>query len=137
MRLVFGADAQVAEWVSQRIGHIISPPYVAIGATDDDRTYCGGFVFNNWNGANIELTAALDVPLTRGVLRAIRHYVFVQSKATRLSVHTKRSNKRVRRLMPRLGFEFEGIAKRYFGPTKADDAFVFAFYSDTTRKIYD
>lgn len=141
MRLVFppneAASKQIAEWVSIRVESQISPPYVAIGMTDDDRLYCGGVIFNNWNGANIEFTMAMDRPLTRGVLRAIYHYVFIQSKATRLSAHTRRSNKRVARLLPRLGFQFEGVAKRFYGPNRSDDALCYAIFPDTTSKLYD
>ena len=28
-------------------------------------------------------------------------------------------------LFPRLGFEFEGVLKRFYGPLKGDDAFVY------------
>ena len=136
MRLIFNDDARVAGWVSERIGHPISPPYVAIGMTDDGRLYCGGAVFNCWNGANIELTIAMERPVTRGILRALYHYVFIQSKATRLSAHTKRSNKKVARLLPKLGFQFEGVAKRYYGPNKPDDALCYALFPDTTSKFY-
>ena len=101
--------------------------------TDDDRLYCGGAVFNNWNGANIDLTIAMDAPPTRGIIRALQHYVFVQSGATRVSALTRRSNKRVQKLLPRLGFAFEGTRKRYFGPHRADDAFAYGLLPENMR----
>ena len=140
MRLVFPENGdvsrQIAEWVSIRVNAPIIPPYVAIGMTEDERLYCGGVIFNNWNGANIELTIAMDCPVTRGILRAIYHYVFIQSKATRLTAHTRRDNAKARRLLPRLGFQFEGVAKRYYGPNRPDDALCYALFPDTKSKFY-
>jgi hypothetical protein len=139
MRLVFPQTseetARIAEWVGNRLGVIISPPYVAIGMTDDDRLYCGGVIFNSWNGANIEITVAMDRGPTRGVIRALQHYVFVQSKATRVTAHTKRSNKKVRKLLPRLGFKYEFTRERYYGPSRADDAFAFVLFPENVRKF--
>lgn len=133
-RLIFGHDAEVAAWVSEKVGYLISPPFVAIGATKDGQSLCGGAVFNNWNGANIEITLASDSALTRGTIRGVYDYVFNQSKATRVTAHTRRSNKAMRELFPRLGFTFESVAKRFYGPRKADDAFVYALFPDNARK---
>ena len=135
MRLVFNDDARVAEWVGGRLGQIISPPFVAIGMTDDDRLYCGGAIFNNWNGANIEITIVMERRPTRGIIRALQHYVFEQSKATRVTAHTKRSNKRVRKLLPRLGFKYETTRERFFGPSRSDDAFAFVLFPENARKF--
>ena len=133
--LVFNQHDTVARWVSEKIGALISPPYVAIGATKDGKTLCGGVVFNDWNGHNIEITLASDGCLTRGTIRAVYHYLFNQSKAGRVSAHTRRSNKAMREMFPRLGFEFEGVARRYYGPAKADDAFMFVLFPENARKF--
>lgn len=135
IRLVFGEDDRVRTWVSERAEALISPPFVAIGATKDNgKTLCGGAVFNAWNGHNIDITLASEGCLTRGTIRAIYHYLFVQSKACRVSAYTRRANKKMRAMLPRLGFEFEGVSKRYFGPTKADDAFDFVLFPENARK---
>ena len=134
MKLVFNEHDRIAQWVSEKVGYRICPPYVAIGATKDGASLCGGAVFNHWNGANIEITLASDGALTRGTIRAIYNYVFVQSKATRVSAHTRRSNKVMRKMFPRLGFTFEGVAKRFYGPDRSDDGFVFVLFPDNARK---
>lgn len=134
MNLVFSRDDEVAAWVAERVGSIIAKPYVGIGATRDGATFCTGVVFNNWNGHNIEITLASDGGLTRGVIRGIYHYLFVQSKAGRVTAHTRRSNKIMRRMLPRFGFIEESVAKRFYGPNKRDDAFVFALFSENARK---
>jgi hypothetical protein len=135
--LVFNEHDRVAGWVSEKIGAVIAPPYVAIGASKDGgKTLCGGAVFNDWNNYNIEITLASDDCLTQGTIRGIYHYLFEQSKAGRVTAHTRRSNKAMRDMLPRFGFEFESIAKRYYGPNKADDAFVFVLFPENARKFY-
>lgn len=134
IRLIFGQDELVASWVAEKVGSLISKPYVAIGATKDDQSFCAGAVFNNWNGHNIEITLASDGGLTRGTIRGIYHYLFVQSKAGRVTAHARRNNKIMRAMLPRFGFQEESVAKRYYGPMKRDDAFVFALFSENARK---
>jgi RimJ/RimL family protein N-acetyltransferase len=55
----------------------------------------------------------------------IYHYAFLQVGARRLSATTRCSNKRMQRMLPRLGFECEGVGKRFFGPRHEDDAMRF------------
>ena len=138
IRLVFDQHDRVASWVESKIVARIAKPYVAIGATKDGQTLCGGAVFNNWNGHNIEITLASDGCLTRGTIRGIYHYLFVQSKAGRVTAHTRRSNETMRDMLPRFGFvpEFGGQpAKRFYGPKKSDDAFVFVLFPENARKF--
>lgn len=135
IRLIFDHHDLVADWVAERVGSVIAKPYVAIGATRDEQTFCAGAVFNNWNGHNIEITLASDHGLTRGTIRGIYHYLFVQSKAGRVTAHTRRSNKVMRAMLPRLGFQEEGVVKRFYGPNKRDDAFIFALFPENARKF--
>ena len=133
MKLIFGSDDFVAAWVMSRIGHPISPPYTAIGMTVDDAMLCGGVVFNDWNGANIAITVAVDRPPTRGIIRALQHYAFEQAGAIRISAQTRRANKRARKALERLGFEYEFVRQNYFGPAKGDDAFCYVLKKGKER----
>ena len=135
MRLIFGCDEVVAAWVAERAGFIIYPPFVSIGATRDGQSLCAGVVFNGWNGSNIEITLASDRGMTRGAIRGVYAYVFDQIKAQRVTAHTRRSNKTMRKILPRLGFQFETVAKRFYGSTKADDAFAFVLFPENARKF--
>ena len=134
MQLVFGRDVEVAQWVARRLDLVIVPPYAAIGATRDGRTLCAGAVFNQWNGANLEVTLYGPGCLSRGAIRAVCHYAFSQVGARRLSAVTRRSNKAMQRLLPRLGFRFEGVARRYFGPYRRDDALRFVLFPDAADR---
>lgn len=131
--LVFGQDELVARWMSEKSGVMFSPPYVAIGATQDQATLCAGVLFNNWNGVNLDISLAADV-LSRGAIRGVFEYVFNQAGALRLTAITKRSNKTMREMLPRFGFRSEGVSARYFGSRRADDGFRFVLFREDARK---
>jgi RimJ/RimL family protein N-acetyltransferase len=134
LNLIFDQAERVAAYVSEKIGAPCSGPLVAVGLSQDGQTLCGGAVFNNWTGANIELGFACDVPLTRGLLKAFNHYVFIQLKATRCTAITKRSNKRTRKILERVGFLFEGVSPKYFGPNKSQDGFRYVLYPEALNR---
>jgi RimJ/RimL family protein N-acetyltransferase len=133
---VFGHDDLVACWVSQKTGDVYSPPYACIGFTKDGRSLCAGVVFTCWNGSNVEISFASERGFSRENIRTVYRYAFVQCKANRVTAHTRRSNRAMRALLPRLGFskEAEGVLPRFYGPKRADDAFVYGAYPDTVRK---
>jgi hypothetical protein len=132
VQLVFGEDALVAHWVGLNLGVAIHPPFTAIGGTVDGQTLCAGAVFNDFNGSNIEITLFGPGCFTRGNVRAMYHYAFVQLQANRLSAKTRKRNKLVRRLLPRLGFVFEGTLKNYYG--MGEDALTFRLDPAVAKK---
>ncbi len=136
MLVVFGRDDLVAAWVSHKTGDTFVPPYVGIGFTRDNQTLCAGALFTNWNGSNLEISLASDGGITRDNIRAVYRYAFLDCKANRLTAHTRRSNRAMRELLPRLGFskEPEGVMRKFYGPRRGDDAFVYAAFADTVRK---
>lgn len=125
MQLVFGHDAEVGAWAAEKIGIPLSPPFVAIGIADKGELK-GAAIYNNWNRWQVEISLYAPGCFTRGNIRALMlAYPFDDLGAGRLTARTKRSNKTMQRLFPRLGFEMEGVLKRFYGPTKADDAFIY------------
>lgn len=125
LSLLYGHDQDIAEWTAGRLGQTVDPPYRAIGIVDETGEIRGGMVFNRYTRANIEITMYGPGCLTRAVIRGWFDYVFEQLKCIRLTAITRRDNKLVCRLLPRLGFTYEATMKNFFGPKKADDAIVF------------
>jgi hypothetical protein len=134
VHLVFGQDELVANWVGINLGLTIHKPYTAIGGTTDGQSLAIGAVFNQWNGSNIEITLYGPGALRRGAIRGIYHYVFVQLGAQRLSATTRRSNKLMCRKLSKLGFECEGVGKRFFGSTRKDDAVRFVLFPHAAER---
>lgn len=137
MKLVFDRPELVAQWVYSQLGTSIPAAYAAFGATRDGVNLCAGAVFTDYTGSNIEVTLVAPGAFNRTLIAAVCRYAFVQMRVTRLSAKTKRSNKRMRQIMPRMGWKFEGISERYFGPTRGDDAIRFVAFYDQARKWID
>lgn len=131
---VFGKDQLIAEYVSSGTGDHFSPPYVGIGFTRDNKTLCGGALFNNWTGANIEVSIYGPGALTRYAMGVGCRYVFRQIRAQRITAKTRRSNRVMQKLLPRLGFTFEGVQKRYYGSHRKDDALLYALFPEDAEK---
>lgn len=125
--LLFGHEQSVAEWVGRKNGKAFEPPYSAFGVLDNEGTLVGGFVFTGFNGDAIEMSLAGPGCITRGAWRAVLDYVFRQRGCTRLQVHTSRRNKRMKKIVARGAFHFEGIARRFYGK---DDAVVYSLIAD-------
>ena len=122
MELVFGHDATIADWVEKKFGYPLSRWDKAVGVIDKSGTLVGGAVFRDWNGFNIEIAYYGPNSVTRSVFLGLTKFCFDELKVTRITARTLRQNKIVNQGLPRLGFRFEGVSKRYFGPYKKHDA---------------
>lgn len=129
--LLFGHDKTVADWVaSQAGGKPFSGDYAAFGFVTPVGRLVGGCVFTRPNEWTVELSLAGHAAATRSAWAAILDYVFGQSGASRMQMHTRRSNKRVTRIFaPRrkLGIRYEGVARRHYGD---EDGIVYALTVD-------
>ena len=123
----------IGAYVGQRLGVTITPPFKALGFLTDDKKPLSAFVFNDFNQSNMEMTIVAEPGgINRQVIRYVANYVFNTSKCRRLTVRTKKRNKRILKLAPRYGFKYECLAKHYFPD---DDAVVFRMLKDECRWI--
>lgn len=129
MGLLLGQDAEVGEWVGRKVGASFFPPLTAIGIVDRYDKLAGGIVFHDWNGSNLELTIALDRPLVRGEIKGIRHYVFDQLRARRVTLRTLADNFSARRFLERHA-TLEAHLPRWF---KDGDAVQYRVLEDDPR----
>lgn len=125
MTPLFGHDEAVGEWVSRHLNKPICGPFTTIGWLDQNNTLTAAAVFNGWNGSNIEVTIYGPRCITRANMRVGVLYVFGQLQANRLTATTQRSNARMRKLLPRLGFKFEFPMPKFYGPHRRDDGLVY------------
>ena len=121
MRLV--ENEAIAGFLEEKLQVKISQPFTAFGfVSDDNRPMCA-VLFNDFNRSNMEMTIYAEPGgITRQVLTYLANYVFNKSQCRRLTVRTKKSNKRVLQLAPRYGFKYESVAKHFYPD---DDAVVF------------
>lgn len=121
---VFGHDAAVGEWAERMLGRPLCPPYVAIGFVRQG-VLAGAAIFNGWNGSNLDISIVGPGCLHRSTIRIAYRYAFRQCRANRLTARTRRDNKLMRALLPRLGFTQECVMPKFYGPMRADDAFCY------------
>ena len=138
MRLVLGQDEAVGVFASQKLGVSIIPPYTSMGIVDDADQLIGAIVYDHYNKFDIEITFYGPHCMTRRFIRAAFEYPFKQLGVLRLTARTRRSNKTMCRLLPRLGFIYEATLKHHFGPTRGDDAVLYRLTrSEAARWIGD
>jgi RimJ/RimL family protein N-acetyltransferase len=115
VKLVFGRDRKVADWVGDRLDIADFGPCTAIGVTRQGRIIAG-LVYSAWRPPTIEITIASDDKhwATRRVIRAFMRYPFVQLKCKRLTAITAVRNDPARVTLERLGFIREGLHRDWF-----------------------
>ena len=118
MRLILGQDELVGHWISEQIGKPFCPPMATIGWMTESGEMAGGCAFHNYEVHNIDVAVATARPVTRGILRSVFHYVFVQLKCDRVTIRLRKSEKRGIKSAHKLGFKFECMLDRWFGSEK-------------------
>lgn len=126
------------EWVASRLGLAadVFEPATAIGIVEGERLIAG-VVYHGYRpdpGA-IEASLASVSPrwCTRAVLRAIFAYPFEQLRVRRLQAVVERKDRHTRDIVMRLGFKYEGIARRFLPGAK--DAAVYSMLQGECRWI--
>lgn len=122
-----GQDADVGAWIAAQLGQHIAPPFAAIGI-GRGHEIIGGWLLNGFNGFNGNLTIYGPGAISRRSIRACYSHLFIDHGLLRVTASTRRDNQIMRDLMPKFGFRFEAVQRRYYGPRRRDDAFTFALF---------
>lgn len=125
-RLLFGHDAQVAAWVSQRLTEYGGTGFgkcTAIGIFDGDGSrVIAGCVYFDYHEKlqTLGMAIASDSPMfaTKGTIRALLHYPFEQLGVFKVWATTLHTNAKAERFLKKVGFVREGILRHQFGPKR-------------------
>lgn len=136
--VLYGADRQVAGWVSDRIpGFEASDCARAIGVLKRG-AMAAGVVYERWNGVHIEAAIAADHALpwaNRTTLRAIFAYPFITLGCEAISVSVPSSNLASMNLATKLGFAPEAIIR--FAAHDQSSLVVLKMFRETCKWIGD
>lgn len=113
MRLVYEPSDRIAEWLGERLGEKFSTPYTVIGGLQNDALACA-WLFNHYNGRNIEVSVASDGSVDRGFIMAAADYVFNQLKCERASCHVSENNHKSIAFIERIGWKREGFRENWY-----------------------
>jgi hypothetical protein len=131
--LLFGHDAEVAQWVGSKMaGHFLQP-HIAVGMLDSEGSLRGAFVLAYHTPTTAEMTVYSECVISNGMWKEFARYAFLGLGLYRMQIRTARSNKTVKKAAPKYGFKFEGVARDYFAP--GDDALLFYMTPSTCRWI--
>jgi len=123
MRVMIDQHDLVVPYVSDATGHQYTRVCGSIGIVSDSGRLMGGILLTDYTGHGVDMTIAGRGCLNSDVWFIVGECVFGKLGCERLSITTARSNKMVRRLAPKVGFRYEGIARRYYG---TEDGIVFS-----------
>jgi RimJ/RimL family protein N-acetyltransferase len=87
-RLVFDEKYRVAEWLSEKVGHVGSwGDFYAMGVEDTSGLLVAGVLINNYNGANATAHIAISKKnrLIIKLFQAVCDYAFNQCKLKRIT----------------------------------------------------
>ncbi len=120
--VLYGADAEMAEWVQRRLGGaLVEVPFIALGALDGNKLIAGAYFWDHHDHrtglddvSDIYMAVAADdwKAARPHILRRLFEYPFGDLKCRRLSVEVDMSNERAVKQVQQLGFKLEGTKRR-------------------------
>lgn len=125
-------DAAAKVWIDCELGTNLALPFCGYAITNLRGEQVGAFVFNNYSGADVELTIACSERVTIRVARFIALLAFYDLGARRLSAKTRVSNHKAIHAMGALGFKVEGCAREYFD---GEDAVLFGLLESEQKLV--
>lgn len=130
MRIV-QADNVAAAMVQGTLGVTLSPPFIGLCVMDGEKVK-GVVVFNDYTGANIEMTGVGTGCWSPSIIRDLARYCFKQLGCRRVTARTAVSNAKAIRALERIGFQREGLARQWFD---GEDAIVFGLLASEQRIV--
>ena len=116
MRLLFGHDAEVARWVSQRIDDADFGPCVAIGVVGDAGLIAGVVYHDHFpRYETVRLSLAADNQMWAKFVPALLSYPFAQLGVYKAWAVVDSTNDRALRTDKHIGFRQEAILAHHFG----------------------
>lgn len=122
-------DEKAALLVQGALGVVLCPPFIGITVQDVDHTV-GAVVFNDYTGANVEMTGVGRGCWSPRVIRELARYCFGTLGVRRVTARTAMSNAKALKSLERLGFKPEGVARQWFD---GEDAVLFGLLRTEQR----
>ncbi len=125
----------VSEWVGLKLGTRFSNLLGTVGYLDKEGTLIGAAVLHDHTKYDVELTYFGKGTLSLDMCKAIAWLSFIRGNVLRVSICVPRKKKRLRIGFEKIGWKYEGIKHRYFGPSKNCDGIMYWFSKDDATKF--
>lgn len=136
MQIVRAADQQTNEqirmWVQNELGHPIDGDCRCMGVIIDDKLVAG-IVYHGHKGFMVECSLASTDPrwIKKSVVKAFMSYPFEDLDCVRFWATCRKGNKKMRALFERLGFKYEGCARKAYDGV--EDAMIYSILRDENK----
>jgi len=114
--ILINADAEVAAWAFAAYNRYPMKIDRAIGIVENG-ALVGAALFSSYNTVNAEFHYYGKNTFTRGILRSLAKIALYELRLSRCTVIVPKRPSFLLKKLVRYGFRFEGIQKRYYGPT--------------------
>lgn len=130
--VVQGHDESIKQWVQNETGLLIDGDSRALGVIKDG-VLIAGIVYHNYKGFMVECTLATTdrAWCQKGTVKAFMSYPFEVLGCVRFWATCRRSNKKMRTMFNKLGFKYEGCARRAFDGE--EDAMIYSILKDENK----
>jgi hypothetical protein len=131
-----GHDQDVARWIWSNYRLIPMPVNRCFGLMVDG-ALVGGFMFQNFNGYNVEFSIYGKHTPTLGIMKYAIRVALEVFKVERITFFIPRNEKRRAAWLKRMGCIHEGNCRRYYGRSEGskDTAMRFAIFRENLEKI--
>ena len=117
--ILLGHDAAVAAWAFQTYNKVPIHVDKAIGIIENNQLI-GAALFSSYNMMDVHLSYYGTATLTRGIVRCLAQIGLYELRIARCTVIVPNRPSYLLKKLPKFGFRYEGIQRRYYGPTDAD-----------------
>lgn len=142
MRIDYDNQEHIKQWVSTALGGIDLGVGAAIGFIKDDKLAAAVY-YNNFRLSPKKQPISIEANIvvidksvvTRDTLNELFSYPFIRLGVKRVGATVAKRNKHTRRLLQRLGFKYEGVARKawHFG----EDCAVYSLLKPECKWIED
>lgn len=133
--MVYGQDARVRSWVSERIGEELGDSDVAIGVEEDGQLIAG-VVYNMFTRASVSMHVAAEPGkrwTTKEFMFRFFAYPFLQLNCNRVTGLVRASNMVARKFDEHVGFIQEGVIRQAF--EDGEDAILYGMLKSECKWI--
>lgn len=114
--LLLDADALVAGWAYQTYNKFPVKVDRAIGVVEGNQIV-GAVIFTSYNSVNANLSYYGKSTLTAGIVRTLAKIALYELRLSRCTVIVPKRPSFLLKKLPKFGFRYEGVQRRFYGPT--------------------
>lgn len=136
--VILDQDNRIAQWVCQGLGEttdFLDGPFYTIGFFQNEKLV-GGLIYHDIRpGMDLWMTIYTSHPswATKKNLKQLFHIAFKILKCRRINVLISRSNEKSLSLCQRLGFQKEGLLRKY--REDGEDAYILGMFENECKYL--